>query len=65
MNMSKKNYLKFKGFCDYVLTNANDEQVEFLIGVLEEATRFAAEQSKLKADEVKSKLRNKEDKHLC
>ena len=61
MNMSKKNYLMFKGFCDYVLENANDEQVEFLIDVLREATAFMAKEEK---KESKRNYR-KDNKHTC
>ena len=53
MNMSKKNYEKFKGFCDYVLETANDEQVEFLMAVLADAAEYAAEQCQKQAERIK------------
>ncbi len=44
--MSKKNHDIFKGFCDYVLKNANDDQVEYLLAVIYEAVDYAAKESR-------------------
>ena len=53
MKMSKRNYLRFKHFSDYVLENASDEQVGYLMDVLVDACDYAARKCKQLANRQK------------